>query len=334
MSSSTSDLRSAEGRRSHSTPQKPSTSESVTRRSKSCDVGSAGDSTYSLLSPIYHDFESFESDIEDRSFHAEILGKERETKKPCHQTQEGTGTIEQSLADMKLSPWETWLLSKERQGRIELQNKLYEEIKQEEERRRQELKKEQKKRLAEEQHKEWVRKKQEQERKEKEQKLLKEKQEKELEERQRHFIEEKSKERYEEWLRKKREEEQERKRRLKEEEEKRAAEQREKKEKAERNFQEWLEQAKNRPRPALNSYGYANGKLTGYYDGSSYPAPGFYNPIPWKPIPVPPLTKENGKNPSGKKKKRLVSQQFYRPGTALARKPKDNLQVGGGMLRR
>ncbi|XP_066439322.1 coiled-coil domain-containing protein 34 isoform X2 [Eleutherodactylus coqui] len=296
MSSTTSNIPSAEVRRSHSTPQKPSTSDSLMGRSKSCDVSSSGDSTYSLLSPIYHD--SFESDIEDHSFHADILAKEAETKKPGNRTQEGTSAIEQTLADLKLSPWETWLLSKERRGRIELQKKLSEELKEEEERRKREQRKEQKKRLAEEQHKEWVWKKQEQERKEKEQKLVKERQEKALEEQQRHLIEEKSKEKYQEWLKKKKEEQQEKKRRQKEEEEKCLAELKEKKEMAERMFKDWLEQAKNKPRPTLNSYGYVNGKLTGYYDGSSYPAPGFYNPIPWKPIPMPPPPKETGKNSS------------------------------------
>ncbi|KAM4018020.1 coiled-coil domain-containing protein 34 isoform 2-T2 [Anomaloglossus baeobatrachus] len=213
MSSSTSDLRSAEVRRSHSTPQKPSTSQSVMGRPRSHDATSAGDSTSSLLSPIYH--LSFESDVEENSFHEDILAKETGTNNPCNQARGGTSNVEESLADLKLSPWEIWLLGKERQGRLDLQNKLSEELKQEEERRIQEQKKEQKKRLAEEQHKEWVRKKQEQERKEKEQKLQNEKQEKELEEQQKHLIEEKSKERYEEWLNKKKEEEQERKKRQK-----------------------------------------------------------------------------------------------------------------------
>ncbi|KAM4018019.1 coiled-coil domain-containing protein 34 isoform 1-T1 [Anomaloglossus baeobatrachus] len=332
MSSSTSDLRSAEVRRSHSTPQKPSTSQSVMGRPRSHDATSAGDSTSSLLSPIYH--LSFESDVEENSFHEDILAKETGTNNPCNQARGGTSNVEESLADLKLSPWEIWLLGKERQGRLDLQNKLSEELKQEEERRIQEQKKEQKKRLAEEQHKEWVRKKQEQERKEKEQKLQNEKQEKELEEQQKHLIEEKSKERYEEWLNKKKEEEQERKKRQKDKEDKRFAEQQEKKEKAERMFKEWLEQAKHKPRPTLNSYGYVNGKLTGYYDGSSYPTPGFYNPIPWKPIPMPPQPKEAPKNSSGKNRKRPVSHQLHRSSMAIVLKPKDNLQVGGGMFRR
>ncbi|XP_073429967.1 coiled-coil domain-containing protein 34 isoform X1 [Dendrobates tinctorius] len=332
MSSSTSDLRSAEGRRSHSTPRNPSTRESVMGGSRSGDASSTGGSTCSLLSPIYH--LSFESDIEDHSFHEEILTKETEATNPCNRSRSGTTAIEQSLADLKLSPWETWLLGKEKQGRIDLQNKLSQELKQEEDRRIQEQKKEQKKHFAEEQHKEWVRRKQEQERKEKEQKLQKEKQEKELEEWQRHVIEEKSKERYQEWLRKKNEEEQKRKRRQKDEEDKHFTVQKEKKEKSEQMFKEWLEQAKNKSRPTLNSYGFVNGKLTGYYDGSSYPAPGFYNPVPWKPIPMPPPPKETVKPSSGKKKKRPISHQLYRSSNHIVLKPKDNLQVGGGMVRR
>uniref|UniRef100_A0A8C0L4A9 Coiled-coil domain-containing protein n=1 Tax=Canis lupus dingo TaxID=286419 RepID=A0A8C0L4A9_CANLU len=49
---------------------------------------------------------------------------------------------------------------------------------------------------------------------------------------------------------------------FKEKEKQRQAELQEKKEIAEKKFKEWLENAKNKPRPAAKSYGYANGKLT------------------------------------------------------------------------
>lgn len=49
----------------------------------------------------------------------------------------------------------------------------------------------------------------------------------------------------------------------KEKEKQRQAELQEKKEIAERRFKEWLENAKNKPRPPVKSYGYANGRLTG-----------------------------------------------------------------------
>lgn len=50
---------------------------------------------------------------------------------------------------------------------------------------------------------------------------------------------------------------------FKEKEKQRQAELQEKKEIAEKKFKEWLENAKNKPRPVAKSYGYANGKLTG-----------------------------------------------------------------------
>lgn len=52
---------------------------------------------------------------------------------------------------------------------------------------------------------------------------------------------------------------------FKEKEKQRQAELQEKKEIAEKKFKEWLENAKNKPRPAAKSYGYANGKLTGWF---------------------------------------------------------------------
>ncbi|KAG8430971.1 hypothetical protein GDO86_019632, partial [Hymenochirus boettgeri] len=203
-----------------------------------------------------------------------------------------------SLENRNLTPWESWLLDKEKKARNELQRKFAEE------------------------------------RKVKEEKLEKELQEKASEEQKRIRAQEKNQAKYREWLQKKKEEEQERKKKEQEQEENSKAEQLEKKEKAKKMFEEWLEQAKIKPRPTLHSYGYVNGKLTGYYDGSSYPAPGFLNPIPWKPIPMPPPPKETVKNPSAKKKKRAVSSQPYNSNVSSLYKPKDNLRVVGGTLRR
>ncbi|CAI9553629.1 unnamed protein product, partial [Staurois parvus] len=127
--------------------------ESFTGRSKSCDVGNTEDSPYSL-SPIYHDtFESENKDCESETKCSSDLNMNKG---------KSTSVIEQSLANMHLSPWETWLLNKEKQCRIELQKKVSEEMKQEEEKRKAHEKKELQKRLAEEQHKEWVLRKQEQ----------------------------------------------------------------------------------------------------------------------------------------------------------------------------
>ncbi|KAE8606831.1 hypothetical protein XENTR_v10010895 [Xenopus tropicalis] len=321
--------------RSHSTPHGLVKTE---RRapSRGHDLSVSADSTSSLLSPIYH--ESYESDVEDVTSDLQRLkdnnaaGKHRAPGTP--EKGRHSQTEEHSMENLNLTPWEAWLLHKEKEGRIELQRKISEELKQEEERLKEQRQKEMKKKLAEEQRKEWVRKKKDQEQKERDERLLKEQQDKEAEELRRISVQEKANEKFEEWLRKKKVEEQERKKKEKEEEEKFQAAQRDKKDKASKVFKEWLEQAKDKPRPTLNSYGYVNGKLTGYYDASSYPAPGFYNPIPWKPIHIPPPPKEATKNLSAKKKKRPVSSQLYRPNVRSLSKPKDNLHVGGGIVKR
>lgn len=113
---------------------------------------------------------------------------------------------------------------------------------------------------------------------------------------------------------------------LKEKEKQRQAELQEKKEIAERKFKEWLENAKNKPRPAAKSYGYANGKLTGFYSGNSYPEPAFYNPVPWKPIPMPPP--KEAKALSGKKTKRPVISQPQRSSSLVTHKDRSTLCLG------
>uniref|UniRef100_A0A8C5QBJ5 Coiled-coil domain containing 34 n=1 Tax=Leptobrachium leishanense TaxID=445787 RepID=A0A8C5QBJ5_9ANUR len=332
MSSVSSCEDSGPRRRSHSTPHKSSAKE----LGEGTNPRSSAVSTYSLLSPIYND--SFISDKDDPALDPEDLTEQ--IKNVDFRTDDPQDKARQSETgetlgqDLNLTPWQEWLLSKEKQLRVELEKKVSEDLKHEEERLKLQHKKEMKKVLAEEEHKEWVRKKQEQERQEKEQKLLKEQQERELQALRKSAIQEKSKEKYHEWLKKKKEDQQERRRKEKEGEEKRLEEQNEKKEKAKKVFEEWLEDAKTRPRPTLHSYGYTNGKLTGYYDGSSYPAPGFYNPIPWKPIHVPPPPKEAAKNLSRKKTKKAGSSQSYRSNLGPLYKPKDNLQIGKGTFKR
>lgn len=111
--------------------------------------------------------------------------------------------------------------------------------------------------------------------------------------------------------------------------EKKIVETQERKEKAEKVFREWVEKVKTRPRTAPSSFGYANGKLTGYYDGCSYPAPSYCNPIPWKPIPAP-CSEDNIKKTTLKEKAKPKSTSLYIPHSNVAFRPKDNLLVGNG----
>ncbi|XP_010963051.2 coiled-coil domain-containing protein 34 isoform X2 [Camelus bactrianus] len=138
---------------------------------------------------------------------------------------------------------------------------------------------------------------------------------KEVEEREKRKII--AEEKHKEWVQRKNEQEKEKQRQ---------AELQEKKEIAERKFKEWLENAKNKPRPAAKSYGYANGKLTGFYSGNSYPEPAFYNPIPWKPIPMPPP--KEAKALSGKKTKRPVISQPQRSSSLVTHKDRSTLCLG------
>uniref|UniRef100_A0A803YD46 Coiled-coil domain containing 34 n=1 Tax=Meleagris gallopavo TaxID=9103 RepID=A0A803YD46_MELGA len=78
-----------------------------------------------------------------------------------------------------------------------------------------------------------------------------------------------------------------------EKEKERQAELQEKKERAEKIFNEWLRHARNKPRPVLNGYGFPQGKSTGRPNGNSYPAPAYCNPIPWKPVHIPPPKEES-----------------------------------------
>lgn len=128
----------------------------------------------------------------------------------------------------------------------------------------------------------------------------------------------KAKEMYQEWLKKKNMEEVKKKKNEKEKEKQREAEMQEKKEKSERMFKEWLQNSSNKGRPASGP------------DGSTYPAPSFYNPIPWQPIVVPPPTRD--KYVSVKKTKKPISGHAYRSSSVLLRKPNSNFYEYIGSL--
>nr|XP_048710576.1 coiled-coil domain-containing protein 34 isoform X2 [Caretta caretta] len=290
-----------------STPSSPTTSE---------DEQPLSSSTYSLLSPIYH--QSFQScneeeEEEDREDAAPSARGKRTFKRNKHNSAESCNVTEkkkQSPPTDNLSPWEEWFICKERELRVRLQARALEEMNLQLEKRKEKQELERKKKIAEEKHKEWVQQKNEEERREKERKLIKKMAEKAVRDLERIQLQERAKGKYKEWLKRKRAEESEKKKKEEEKEQKRVAELQEKKEKSEKIFREWLQRARSKPRPVLHSYGYTNGKLSGYPDGNSYPAPAYCNPIPWKPIHVPPPKEDQ--NVTVKKYKRPISSQSYR----------------------
>ncbi|KAM6308972.1 coiled-coil domain-containing protein 34 [Aegotheles albertisi] len=202
------------------------------------------------------------------------------------------GQKESPLKD-NLSPWEEWFIGKEKKLRARLQARAAEEMHTQLEKMKQKQECERRKRIAEEKHKEWVQKKREEERQEREQKLSKEMAEKAMKELEKMEIQKKAEVKYEEWLKKKRAEEAEKKKKEKEKEKEKEAELQEKKERSEKIFKDWLHNARNKPRPVLHGYGFPCGKSTGYADGNSYPVPAYCNPIPWKPVHVPPPKEDN-----------------------------------------
>lgn len=66
--------------------------------------------------------------------------------------------------------------------------------------------------------------------------------------------------------------------------------------------------------------------IIGFYSGNSYPEPTFYNPIPWKPIHMPPP--KEAKSEPGKKTKRPVRSQPLTSSSLAVHKAKSDLCLG------
>ncbi|XP_005530340.2 PREDICTED: coiled-coil domain-containing protein 34 [Pseudopodoces humilis] len=221
-----------------------------------------------------------------------------------------------------LSPWEEWFISKEKELRARLRARAAEEMNKQLAKMKQNEEYERRKRMAEEKHKEWVQKKREEERRERKRKLTKEMAEKATRELEKLRLQEKADIKYKEWLKKKIAEDAEKKKKEKEKEKEREAELQEKKTRSEKIFKEWLQNARNKPQPALNGYGFPHGNSKGSADRTLYPAPAYCNPIPWKPVHVP-LPKEESVLTT-KKSKRPVSCQPHSSLPTVISKPKSS----------
>ncbi|XP_062350397.1 coiled-coil domain-containing protein 34 [Cinclus cinclus] len=247
---------------------------------------------------------------------------------PCHRRSECSeiaGGRKVSLLKDDLSPWEEWYISKEKELRARLQARAAEEMNKQLEKMKENQEYERRKRIAEEKHKEWVQKKREEERRERKRKLSKEMVEKATRELEKIQLQEKADIKYKEWLKKKRAEEAEKKKKEKEKEKEQEAELQEKRTRSEKIFKEWLRNARNKPQPALNGYGFPHGKSTGS-DRNLYPAPAYCNPIPWKPVHVPPPKEDSVL--TMKKSKRPVSCQPHASLPMVISKHKSNPCVG------
>ncbi|XP_033823539.1 coiled-coil domain-containing protein 34-like [Periophthalmus magnuspinnatus] len=258
------------------------------------DVGVISDDedTFSLLSPIYHD--SFESgeDISQSSgqsppkgtMDTSVLSDRCELPKTPSDQMLSSAVPQKTPAS--LSAWELWLLNKAKEDRIKLEKKAEEERLLQEKKNQQEKDHEQKVAMINQRIQEWLKMKREQEKQEQDLKQSKEQKDLMLQMQKQREIELKAQDKYKEWLQKKNQEKAEKEKKLKEEAALKEAQEKERRRRAEEKFKEWLSQA--------NTKNTVNRKSTcqGPY-GKSYPSPSFYNPIPWKPIHIPPETVNN-----------------------------------------
>ncbi|KAA0724705.1 hypothetical protein E1301_Tti015257 [Triplophysa tibetana] len=292
---------------------------SVLQRSRS--VESTGDSTSSLLSPIYHD--SFElSEDEPDHHHVQpannnITATLREDVAPGEASRDESGTIERSSdAQFMLGAWEQWLVDKAREERVRKQQKALEDLALKE-KQEQEKKHQLKKKVASDgKIQEWLQTKREEEKNKSISKEFQKSKEQLQEEKRREGIEIKAREKYKEWLRQKKQEEMERKLKEKEEAARREMEEQERKKQADESFKEWLEAIKTKGKASRLS-------SAGNYNNVNYPSPSFVNPIPWKPIHIPhhdrpPQKSLRCKKTSGRPKSLSTPCLTYRPKDTLS----------------
>ncbi|XP_056596112.1 coiled-coil domain-containing protein 34 isoform X2 [Triplophysa dalaica] len=292
---------------------------SALQRSRS--VESTGDSTSSLLSPIYHD--SFElSEDEPDHDHVQpasnnITVTSREDVAPGEASRDESGTTDRSSeAQFTLGAWEQWLVDKARDDRARKQQKALEDLALKE-KQEQEKKHQMKKKVASDgKIQEWLQMKREEEKNKSISKEFQKSKEQLQEEKRRAGIEIKAREKYKEWLRQKKQEEMERKLKEKEEAARREMEEQERKKQADESFKEWLE--------AIKTKGKASRLCSaGNYNNVNYPSPSFVNPIPWKPIHIPqhdttPQKSLRCKKTSGPPKSQSTPCLTYRPKDTLS----------------
>ncbi|XP_026221449.1 coiled-coil domain-containing protein 34 [Anabas testudineus] len=303
-----------------STPLKI-TQEKDLHTSRDLDDGVLSDDedTFSLLSPIYHDsFDSAEEDLphspvqqtsprqsENSGFSVSPVRCELR-KTPSHQV----SSADVHPASPTLSAWEMWLVNKAKEDRLKLEKKAEEERLLKQKREQQEREQMQKKIIVDEKIQEWLKMKNEQE---KHKQFVKQSKEEELIQKQREKqreIEQKAQQKYNDWLQKKNREKIEKEKKIKEEAVLKQEQEKERHKRAEEKFKDWLTKANEKSRASPKSPCYP----TSPYD-KSYPSPSFYNPIPWKPIQIPPPETSVNKTSGKKPRKQRTSQQ--NPNTAF-----------------
>ncbi|XP_053175504.1 coiled-coil domain-containing protein 34 [Scomber japonicus] len=299
-----------------STPIKCSRGEENLHISNGMDDGvlSEDDDTFSLLSPIYH--ESFDSDEDSEPSPAQQTSPHRQRSTsalsvspvrcelPRTHSDQMLSAAVKPAASPTLSAWEMWLVNKAKEDRLKLERKSEEERLLKEKKEQEETEKEHKRKVMDEKIHEWLKTKRQQEKQEQLLKLSKEEVEMQRKQEKQTEIEQKAQQKYKDWLQKKNQEKVEKEKKDKEEATLKAEQERERRKRAEEMFKDWLAKANEKSRASPKSPCYPKSP----YD-KSCPPPSFYNPIPWKPIPVPPPETSQNKTTDKKPQKQRKHQQ-------------------------
>ncbi|KAM8891796.1 coiled-coil domain-containing protein 34 [Spinachia spinachia] len=268
--------------------------------------------TFSLLSPIYHD--SFDSDEDLEPGPAQLASPGRSehcgpSGSPARCELPRSPSVQPTRGPF-LSAWEMWLVNKAKEDRFKLEKLADEQQLRKEKKEQQEKEQEQKKKVMEEKIHEWLQMKMKQEKQEHLIKLSKEEEEIQRQLEKRRETERKAQQKYKVWLQKKNQEKIELEKKDKEAAALKEEQERERHERAQEKFKDWLAKANKKSGASPKSPCYPPSP----YD-TSRTSPSFYNPIPWKPIHVPPQEITPNKTSVKKLPKQHKCQQS--PSTAL-----------------
>ncbi|KAM7003328.1 coiled-coil domain-containing protein 34 [Tautogolabrus adspersus] len=283
--------------------------------SKGLDNGVLSDDedTFSLLSPIYHDSFDSAEDLEHcpaqetsptQSDNYKLSASPVRCELPRTPSEQMLKAAVEPACSPSLSAWEMWLVNKAKEERLKLEKKTEEEQLLKEKQEKQQWEQEQKKIVMEERIHGWLKMKREQEKSEQFLKQCKEEEEIQRQQEKQKEIEQKAQQKYKDWLQKKNQRKKEMENKAKEEAVLKEEQERDRRRRAEEKFQEWRKKADEKSRASPKSPCF----ITGPYE-KFLPSPGFYNPIPWKPINVPPPETSVNKTSDKKNLKQRRCQQ-------------------------
>ena len=180
-----------------------------------------------------------------------------------------------------LSPWERWLLDKvvedKKRSEADKRNReIQKNIKEKEI-----IEKSERERRAEVNRKEWLKLKRHEEKVRNELAVRLEDEKAQQKQKEQTRIQMKAEESYEKWFVGKEEERKAQMKNEKSSEKLKRKNKLERKQQSEEAYKLWLDKSKQHEKIKNNHFGYLGGKVTGYYDWTTYPMPSYNNPKPW-----------------------------------------------------